>query len=62
MTRSDPGRGPGYQARTMLDRAWIDESDATALVSAVQARVAQHRRSVAAARQERSGPSGYDLS
>ena len=39
-------------ARTVLRRAMIEDSDATALVSAVQARVAQHRGDLAAARRE----------
>ena len=40
------------EARTVLRRAMIEDSDATALVSAVQARVAQHRGDLAAARRE----------
>ena len=40
------------QARTVLRRAGIEESYATPLVSAVQARVAMHRGDVTAARQE----------
>jgi LuxR family maltose regulon positive regulatory protein len=39
-------------ARTVLRRAVIEDSDAAALVSAVQARVAQHRGDLAAARRE----------
>ena len=40
------------QARAVLRRAGIEESYATPLVCAVHARVAMHRRDVAAARQE----------
>jgi LuxR family maltose regulon positive regulatory protein len=40
------------QAGIVLRRAWVEDSDATALVSAVQARVALHRGDVAAARRE----------
>ena len=40
------------QARTVLRRAMIEESDAAALVSAVHARVAQHRGDLAATRRE----------
>ena len=54
MTRGQWNRAAALaiQARTVLRRAWIEDSDATALVSAVQARVAQHRGDVAAARRE----------
>ena len=54
MTRDHWNRAEALagQARTVVRRAWIEDSDATALVSAVQARVAQHRGDVEAARRE----------
>ena len=50
--RMGPGRGLAGQARTVLRQAGIEESYATPLVCAVQARVALHRGDAAAARQE----------
>ncbi len=54
MTRGDWGRAEAFaeRARTVLRRAGIEESYATPLVSAVQARTALHRGDVPAARQE----------
>jgi LuxR family transcriptional regulator, maltose regulon positive regulatory protein len=54
MARSDWGRAEALaeRARTVLRRAGIEESYATPLVSAVQARAAMHRGDVPAARQE----------
>ena len=54
MARSDWGRAGAHaeRARTVLRRAGIEESYATPLVSAVQARVAMHRGDVLAARQQ----------
>src|SRR6202042_1227760 len=54
MARSDWGRAKvlADQARTVLRRAGIDESYATPLVCAVQARAALHRGDVPAVRQE----------
>jgi LuxR family maltose regulon positive regulatory protein len=54
MARSDWDRAGAHaeRARTVLRRAGIEESYATPLVSAVQARVAMHRGDVLAARQQ----------
>ena len=54
MARSDWGRAGAHaeRARTVLRRAGIEESYATPLVSAVQARAALHRGDVVAARQQ----------
>jgi LuxR family transcriptional regulator, maltose regulon positive regulatory protein len=54
MARSDWGRAEAHaeRARTVLRQAGIEESYATPLVSAVQARVAMHRGDVLAARQQ----------
>ena len=54
MARSDWGRAEvlADRARAVLRRAGIEESYATPLVCAVQARAAMHRGDVAAARQE----------
>ena len=54
MTRGHWSRAEALadDARTVLRRAMIEDSDATALASAVQARVAQHRGDLAAARRE----------
>ena len=54
MARGDWGRAEALagQARAVLRRAGIEESYATPLVCAVQARVAMHRGDVPAARQE----------
>jgi LuxR family maltose regulon positive regulatory protein len=54
MARGDWGRAEVHagQARTVLRRAGIEESYATPLVGAVQARVALHRADVPAARQQ----------
>jgi LuxR family maltose regulon positive regulatory protein len=54
MARGDWGRAgvPADQAGAVLRRAGIEESYATPLVCAVQARVAMHRGDVPAARQE----------
>ena len=54
MTRGHWSRAEALadDARTVLRRAMIEDSDATALASAVQARVAQHRGDLAATRRE----------
>ena len=54
MTRSDWGRAEAYaeRAAAVLRRAGIEESYATPLVSAVQARTALHRGDIPAARRE----------